>query len=245
MNLHGENIASKRWSQSQKYKITSSRVRGTENLVEAINRYNINLKSFVSSSAVGYYPSNNGETLINEETTAGVGFLSDVCKKWEAATDKLPPQMRKVILRISVVFGNGGGALARLAPIFKIGAGGNIGSGTAWMPWIHIEDLARLFIEAGINEQYQGVYNAVAPELIQNRDFTRALASSLGRPAIFPVPPIMLKIFFGEMSSVILDSQKITSTRLDKSGFKFEYGQIQRALNDLFKKRSAQQIEAT
>lgn len=245
LNLLGENIAAKRWSADQKQKILDSRVKSTQNLIEGLKKYDVKLKSFVSSSAVGIYPTNNGETLMNEETSAANGFLADVCRQWEEATDSLPSDIRKVILRISVVFGNGGGALARLVPIFKLGAGGNIGSGKAWMPWIHIDDLARLFIEAGTNENFNGIYNAVAPELIQNKDFTKALASSLNRPAIFPVPPFMLKQVFGEMSSVILDSQKIESKRLAETGFSFLHGSIQPAMDNLFKNSSPQQIEAT
>jgi uncharacterized protein (TIGR01777 family) len=236
INLLGENIAAKRWSESQKQKILDSRIKSTKNLIGGIKEYPNQVKSFVSSSAVGFYPANNGETIMDEDSTAASGFLADVCSKWEEATNDLPSNIRKVILRISVVFGKGGGALDRLVPIFKLGGGGNIGNGKAWMPWIHIDDLAFMFIEAGKSEKFQGVYNAVAPQLIQNKDFTKALASSLSRPAFFPVPPIMLKAVFGEMSSIILDSQKVESKRLKETEFVFRYGEVQTAMDNLFAK---------
>lgn len=234
LNLVGENIAAKRWSAQQKQKILNSRKQATANLVAAIKEYGLRVEVLVSSSAVGIYPANNEGLEIDEQTQSAQNFLADVCTQWEQATAELPSHIRKVILRIGVVFGAQGGALARLAPLFKLGLGGPIGSGQAWMPWIHIEDLARLFIEAATNTKYQGVFNAVSPAPVRNQDFTRALARSLKRPAFFPVPPLALKLAFGEMSSIILDSQKVRSKRLEEVGFKFKFPQIQLAMDDQF-----------
>lgn len=232
INLVGENIAAKRWSEDQKKKILNSRIKSTKNLIKAINQYRPNLKALVNASAVGIYQKNLNET-INEQSTLDNDFLAEVCQEWENSTLELSSTIRKVIIRIGVVMGTDGGALARLLPIFKLGGGGPIGNGMAYMPWIHVKDLARLLSEAATDEKFEGVYNGVAPKSATNLEFTKALASSINRPAFFPVPPVMLKLVFGEMSSVILDGQKVMPQRAIDVGFKFNYPNINEAMKNL------------
>lgn len=232
INLVGENIAAKRWSEDQKKKILNSRTKSTKNLIKAINQYRPNLKALVNASAVGIYQKNLNET-INEQSTLDNDFLAEVCQEWENSTLELSSTIRKVIIRIGVVMGTDGGALARLLPIFKLGGGGPIGNGKAYMPWIHVKDLARLLSEAATDEKFEGVYNGVAPKSATNLEFTKALASSINRPAFFPVPPVMLKLVFGEMSSVILDGQKVMPQRAIDAGFKFNYPNINEAMKNL------------
>ena len=236
INLIGENIAAKRWSDAQKKRILESRTISTQNLVKAVNQYCPELKSFVSSSAVGYYQRNIGDQEIDEKSQAGDGYLADVCKQWEESTNGLPETVRKVILRIGVVLGREDGALKKLLPIFKLGAGGPIGSGKAWMSWIHVSDLVDLFTESVENQNYNGILNAVSPEPCRNTDFTKAIAKGVNRPAFFPVPPFMLKILFGEMASIILDSQRIYPRQTEALGFKFNYADIYNALEDICNK---------
>lgn len=233
INLMGENIANKRWSEQQKQKLQKSRINATQKLVEGIEK-NIKepLKVFISASASGYYPVNSGNTL-DESCGAGSGFLSKLCQDWEAATEGLTKTQRKIISRTGVILGPEAGALNKLLPIFKIGAGGPIGDGSMMMSWIHVEDMVKAISEWLTEDKYDGVYNMVAPNPVTNKVFTKALAKAVRRPAIFPVPPFMLKLMMGEMSTIVLDSQKLVPKRLEEAGFKFNHPEIEEALIDL------------
>ena len=235
INLMGENIAGKRWSDEQKALLRSSRVESTKNLVNAIKE-NINspLKFFISSSAIGIYPVNQNQTL-NEESKLGHNFLAQLCKEWEEAALTIKDKaQRVVIIRTGVVLESHGGALKKMLPPFKLGLGGPIGDGDHFMSWIHLDDLVNLFIKASGDQSFSGVYNGVTPHPVDNFDFTKALGHALNRPTLFPVPSTVLKIAFGEMSSVILDSQKIVSNKL--SAQDFLYPTIDSALQKIFKK---------
>lgn len=234
INLIGENIAAKRWTDEQKKVLYDSRIIATKNLTSLINQNAIEpLDFFVSASAIGIYPINYNEAL-NEDSVLGEGFLANLCKDWEDAAHTLKEVKRTVIIRTAVVLDGNGGALEKMLPPFKLGLGGPIGDGSQVMSWIHCEDLINIYINAATDKTYSGVYNACAPYPVDNNHFTKALGSALHRPTIFPVPTIMLKILFGEMSSVILDSQKIISKRLKEVGFQFKYEKIESALNKIF-----------
>ena len=217
INLLGENISAGRWTDDQKDKIYNSRIIGTRNLVRGIEEHTEGIDLFISTSAVGIYESNLPDEL-NEESTYGKGFLSRVCEDWEAEANKLTKSKRTLITRVGVVFGNTGGALEKLLPVFKLGGGGPIGNGKQVMSWIHVKDLVNIYMAAIEDERYSGVVNAVSPEVTTNKEFTKALAQSVGRPALFPVPPQMLQLIFGEMSSIILDSQNIKPDALSGLG---------------------------
>ncbi len=237
INLMGENIAAKRWSAEQKEKLRSSRVDATNNLVDLIEENATKpLKFFISSSAVGIYPVNRDETL-DEDTKTGRNFLAQLCLDWEKSASRITKTDRLVIIRTGVVLEKHGGALKKMLPPFALGLGGPIGDGNHFMSWIHLDDLVSLFVEAATNPNYKGVYNGVAPTPVDNFDFTKSLGSALKRPTLFPVPDQMLKLVFGEMSSVILDSQKIISKRLKEAQFQFQYPDIDSALLAIFRKK--------
>jgi uncharacterized protein (TIGR01777 family) len=236
INLMGENIAAKRWSDEQKKRLHSSRVQSTINLTTLINQ-NLagSLEFFISASAVGIYPVNLKETL-TEESHPGTNFLATLCKDWEAAAHTITKTKRVVIIRTAVVLEKTGGALAKMLPPFQIGLGGPIGDGNHFMSWIHLNDLVNLYALAAADSSFVGVYNATAPHPVDNFHFTKALGHALHRPTLVPVPAIALKIAFGEMSSVILDSQKIVSKRLPETKFNFQFETIESAMNKIFEK---------
>ena len=234
INLMGENIGDKRWSENQKVKLRESRVDGTRNLINAIKQQGLKLKSFISTSAVGIYPVNKDEVL-TESSDASDSFLASLCIDWEKeleALDKSDAEQQS-ILRVGVVLGPEGGAAAKLIPIFKLGAGGPVGSGSQMMSWIHVDDLVQLYKFVLEQSEIQGPINAVAPNPVSNKEFSKALAKALKRPCLFPVPPIALKLVMGEMSTIVLDGQEVKSEVLPNTSFEFKYPTIDKACNQM------------
>lgn len=236
INLMGENIAAKRWTAEQKKILKESRVDATLNLIKQIETtLNSPLDFFVSASAIGIFPVNTTKVL-DEDSPLGNNFLAELCKQWEAATEGLSKTKRKVIIRTSVVLEKNGGALKKMLPPFKLGLGGPIGDGNQMMSWIHYDDLISIYLNAALDPNYHGVYNASTNSPVSNFDFTKALGSAIHRPTLIPVPVLPLKIAFGEMASVILDSQQVISKRLREVGFNFKYDTITKALEAIFAK---------
>lgn len=231
INLAGESVATHRWSNDRKNKILSSRVDTTRRLVECVNQRpeNSNLTIFISASAVGFY-GNRGDEVLSSDATLGTGFLAQVCEAWEAEAKKARG-VRTVIPRIGMVLGADGGALRKMLPIFKLGLGGELGSGLQWMSWIHIEDLVRLFDFFLSEERAQGVFNAVAPFPVTNKEFTKDLASTLAASILFRTPAVMLKLAFGEMASLFLDSQRAVPKKTLGLGFQFRFPTLLKALD--------------
>lgn len=232
INLVGENISNKRWSEKQKEKIKNSRTKATQALVDGLNQHAPECKVLVSASAVGIYPINREQSL-DEESPNGKGFLPEVCKAWEDETKSIRDDIRVVITRIGVVLGKEGGAVSKLYPIFKLGGGGPVGSGKQMMSWIHVDDLVSLIEKSLENQEFKGVYNAVSPKVVSNKEFSKSLAKALSRPCLFPVPPFMLKLLMGEMSTIVLDSQNISSQKLVNQGFEFQYKNIDDAMKEI------------
>jgi uncharacterized protein (TIGR01777 family) len=232
-NLAGESVAAGRWTKKRKARIHDSRVHGTRNLVDAITRLpSANRpKAFVSASAVGYYGSRGEETL-TEDSDPGDDFLAQVCTSWECEARRAADQgVRACMMRIGIVLGPNGGALAKMLTPFKLGLGGRLGSGRQWMPWIHVEDLAGLFLHAAQLDAIQGPVNAVAPGIVRNREFTKALARELHRPAFLPAPYFGLRLMFGEFAKVLFASQKVEPRVALHSGFEFRFPQLPEALH--------------
>jgi hypothetical protein len=237
INLMGENIAAKRWSPEQKKVLFESRVNATKNLISVLDQnLNLPLDFFISSSAVGIYPVNLSETL-TEESKIGRNYLAGLCQEWEDAASTMKKVKRLVIIRTGVVLEKHGGALSKMLPPFKFGLGGPIGDGNQFMSWIHLNDLVNIYLKAATDNTFVGIYNGVAPLPTNNFDFTKALGHALNRPTIFPVPALALKLAMGEMSSIILDSQKIISSRLANQNFVFEFESISTAMNSIFGKK--------
>jgi uncharacterized protein (TIGR01777 family) len=194
-------------------------------------------KTVVCASAVGIYPNQaSGTPLLEESHGPGTGFLADVVKSWETATDAFRKLgLRTVQLRIGIVLGHGG-ALDAMLPVFRMGLGSALGSGKQWMPWIHVEDVAAAFVFAGKNESLDGVYNAVSPQPATNRDFSAALARALNRPFWLPSPPAwLLRLALGERSILLLGSTPASSKKLEGAGFAFRYSELDAALQPLFR----------
>ncbi len=232
IHLAGEPVA-QRWTPETKRRIRTSRVDGTGRLVEALSRLSQRPSVLVSASAIGYYGSRGDEEL-NEQSAPGQGFLPDVCREWEEASDQAASLgMRVAKLRIGVVLGQRGGALAQMLTPFRIGLGGKIGTGEQWMSWIHVDDVVKLARFAIDQPKIEGPVNATAPKPVRNSDFTRTLARVLRRPAIFPVPERALRVLFGEMSQILVSSQRIHPAAAEQAGFQFEFPDLGPALKNL------------
>ncbi|MBY0518201.1 MAG: TIGR01777 family oxidoreductase [Bacteriovoracaceae bacterium] len=234
INLMGEGIAEKRWDEEQKKKIRYSRIEGTRSLVNAVKALGMNApRTFVSTSAIGIYGPRGDEEITEEEKTAQ-DFLATVCKDWELEAKNVESSaVRLVILRVGVVLGRGGGALKKMIPIFKLGGGGPVGSGKQWMSWIHVEDLAGMFIRAAKESEMKGIYNATAPYPATNKDFSKVLGKVLKRPAFAPAPAFVMKAVFGEMSTALLDGQRVIPKKMqDQVHFHYRYPTLEMALKE-------------
>ena len=210
--------------------LIQSRVLSARRLLDAISSMNSKPKVFLSASAIGFY-GDQGDQLLNEESAKGSGFLSEVCQNWENEILKAKDfGIRTVALRIGMVLGHDGGALGKMLPPFQLGVGGKLGSGTQWMSWIHIHDLVEMMAFSIENPSADGIYNAVSPNPVKNREFTKILGQVLKRPTLFPAPKFILKIVLGELSELLLGSQRVISKKISDRGFKFKYPQVNEAL---------------
>ena len=230
INLAGEPIAAKKWSHTQRRRIEKSRVDATHSLVQACARVKQKPKFLINASAVGYYGA-RGDEIVTEDTPPGDDFLSLICQGWEAEAKKAEDLgMRVVRLRIGIVLGPGGGALAKIAESFKLFVGGPLGSGKQWMSWIQIEDLLGLICFLMDNPQAHGAVNATAPNPVQNNEFSRTLGQVIGRPSWARVPAFALKLALGEMAQMLLTGQRVLPAAAEKLGFKFRYPVLREAL---------------
>lgn len=232
INLAGEPVAGPRWTEKRKQAIYSSRIIGTKNLVASLISSGKKVKSFISTSAIGYY-GDCGDELLKETASAGQGFLSQVCFDWESATKPLREHTRTCIIRIGVVLTPEGGALKELLSIYKSGLGGPVGSGQQWMSWIHQDDLINIFKTAIKDESYQGIINGVGPEPARNVEFSHTLAKAIGVKDWAKAPKIALSLALGEQAQIVLDSQRVSPAFLLKTGFHFQYPQLENALAHL------------
>ena len=227
VHLAGEPVA-QRWTAAARDRILRSRVEGTRALVAAMRPRPPQV--LISASAVGYYGS-RGDEILTESAPAADDFLGKVAALWEQEAQAAEPLgVRVARLRIGVVLGRGGGALARMLLPFRLGVGGRLGSGQQWMAWIHIDDLIALIDFLMKESTVRGVFNATSPFPVTNREFTRALAEAVHRPALLPVPAFALKWMFGEMSQVLLASQRAFPDAAQRAGFVFRNPDIYAAL---------------
>lgn len=230
IHLAGEPVA-QRWSDDVKRKIRDSRVNGTHRLVAAIAAADERKpKVLIAGSAIGYY-GNRGDDMVTEASRPGKGFLPEVCVEWEAASQSAAAHgLRVVCVRTGIVLGRGGGALEQMLPIFKMGAGGRIGSGRQWMSWIHLDDLAGLFLLALENAGISGPMNGTAPTPSTNAEVTHTLAEVLHRPAAMTVPEFGLKLMYGEMAQILIEGQRVMPEVALKAGYQFKYKDLRLAL---------------
>lgn len=231
VHLAGEPIA-QRWSDEVKQKIRESRATGTRNLVQALSTLRQRPAVLVCGSAIGYYGS-RGEEVLTESSAPGNGFMAEVCVAWEKEADLAESLgIRLVKIRTGVVLGANGGALAKMLPPFKAGMGGKMGHGDQWMSWVHLDDLVGL-IQHAINGPVRGPMNGTAPNPVTNAAFTKALGHGLSRPAVFPMPAFTLKLLFGEMSEVMLASQRVLPKAAEEAGYTFRYPSLEPALANI------------
>ena len=234
INLSGEPITNKRWSEEQKLEIENSRINTTSYLMKNLKKNNINPKVIINASAIGFYGTSL-DNVFDERSPSGEDFLANLCKKWEEAASQKPFFTRLVILRIGIVLGANGGALGKMLPIFKVGLGGPIGDGNQWMSWIHIDDLCNIIINGVKDKRYSGIINAVSPRPVRMKEFSSTLAKCLKRPNLLPVPGATIKLILGDGAKLLLEGQKIKSIKLNNF-FKFKYPLLQEAIVSLTKK---------
>jgi hypothetical protein len=237
VNLAGEPLADGRWSDRRKEAFRQSRIGTTHDLLQWIGRLPpaTRPRVLVSGSAIGYYGARD-DTPLNERAPPGDDFAARLCRDWEAAAVEAEALgVRVARARIGVVLGSDGGALAKMLPPFKLGAGGPMGSGEQWMSWVHRSDLARLIQWLLETDAAHGPYNATAPAPVRNREFAQALGKALGRPAKLTTPALALKLMFGEMSGLLLTGQRVVPAKAQAEGFVFQHPELEGALRDVLR----------
>jgi uncharacterized protein len=236
VHLAGESIFGL-WTKAKKEHIFRSRVEGTRWIVKAIQGAPDPPKVLVCASAIGIY-GNRGEEELTERRTAGTGeFLSEVSQAWEAAAQEATTAGTRVVsVRIALVLGSKG-ALSVMQPIFRLGLGGRFGKGDQWMSWVHIRDIANIFLYAAKTESLSGPVNGASPGPVRNSEFTRTLGGLLKKPTFFTIPSFLVSTFLPEQSSLVLDSQKVIPEKLLTSGFQFQFPSLNEALEDLTKRK--------
>lgn len=237
IHLAGDPVAEGRWTAAKKARIRNSRVEGTRNLVTTLRAIGVRPQVLVSASAVGYYGSRGAEELDEHSSPAG-DFLAEVCQAWEheaLAASELG--MRVAMVRVGIVLGEKGGALAKMLPPFYLGLGSALGSGQQYMPWIHIDDLVGIFLHAASAASVHGPLNGVAPHPVTNREFTQVLAKVLGRPTWMPaVPAAVLRAMLGEFAEAIMASQRVFPRETEASGYRFQYAELEPALRQILQR---------
>ncbi len=229
IHLAGENISSKRWSDKQKQKINDSRIETTNLLFRKIKNSKKKPQTFISASAIGYYGTYTSDEIFTENSKAGNDFLAKTVVRWEDSVDKIESLgLRVVKLRTGVVFSKNGGALPKMIKPIKMGLGSAIGTGKQYVPWIEISDLVRLFLFVLENQIPESVFNAVSPNHITNHELMKSLAKSLNKAFFLPkIPSFIMKLTFGEMSSILLEGSRVSSDKIQEAGFEFKYKSIQ------------------
>ena len=237
INLAGESIGNRRWSNSVKQEILASRIRTTHVIVTAINNRTIQPKVLINASAVGYYGSRENDE-ITEIEEPGQDFLSQVCRDWEGEAYKVQNDSTRVVtIRIGVVLGSEG-ALNRMVLPFKFYIGGTLGSGNQWLSWIHIKDLTSMIRFVIEHQELTGPINATAPEPVTMRNFCHVLGDVMNRPSWLPAPELILKIALGQMSEMLLHGQRVVPHKIIEAGFNFQFPDLRSALEDALGNRN-------
>jgi hypothetical protein len=239
IHLAGESVVG-RWTAAKKARIHDSRVLGTRTLADAVKRMETKPRAFVAASAIGYY-GDRGDEVLSEGSASGTGFLTEVCREWEAETEPIEQAgVRVVHIRIGVVLSRQGGALGKMLLPFRLGLGGRIGNGRQWWSWIHVDDIVGAVRHVLSHEALRGPVNLVAPNPVTNADFTAALGRELSRPAILPAPAFALRLALGEMADgALLASARVRPDQLLASGYRFRFRELEAALADILGKQTA------
>lgn len=236
IHLAGANIGAKRWTRKRKQEIRASRIDSIGLIFNYLDPKQKKLKAFITASGIGYYGAVNSEHIFNEADPPSGDFLGRTCKDWEDAADRFAEAgIRTVKIRTGIVLSNKGGALSKLQLPVKLGFGAPLGNGKQYMPWIHMDDLCAIYLQAVEEEEMFGAYNAVAPEHITNEALTGRLARALQKPFWVPnIPSFLMKLLFGEMAAMLLYGSRISSEKIREAGFSFRYPDIESAFQELF-----------
>ncbi len=238
INLAGESIAGKGffpspWTQERKKRILNSRVDVGQALLAGVQEVTQKPNVFIQASAIGYYGTSKDETF-SEDSPPGSDFLADTCKAWESSTKPVADYgVSHIITRFGMVLSTKGGAFTRLLLPFRLFLGGPFGDGQQWYSWIHIQDLCNAIYFLSSTPGAQGAYNLTAPHPVRNKTFAKTLGKIVSRPSLVPVPAFLMRWVFGDVSTVVLDGQRVIPQRLTKTGFPFQYPTLEKALRDL------------
>lgn len=238
IHLAGENIAEKRWTAKRKAEIIDSREKSTQLLYAVLKKNNKKLDAFISASAVGIYGAINGEEICSEDTTYANDFLGYTCQKWEGAIDFIENlNIRTVKIRTGLVLGKNDGFLKKLIPLFQFRLGSALGSGEQYMPWIHVDDLCAIYLQAVMNPNIEGAYNAAVLDNTTNSIFSKTLARIFGYSIWLPnVPAFVLKLVMGEMAVIVLTGRRVSSYKIEQTGFQFQFKNLEEALRNCLMK---------
>ncbi|MCH2215995.1 MAG: TIGR01777 family oxidoreductase [Flavobacteriales bacterium] len=235
VHLAGAGIADSRWTESRKRVIVDSRVATANLLFEKIKEFNPPLRAFISASGISYYGLVTSDKIYEESDYPSSDFVGECCILWEKAADQFSSLARVVKLRTGIVLSSNGGALEKIAQPIKFGLGARLGSGEQWVPYIHIEDLCKIYLEVLENEEWEGVYNAVNGDHVTNSELTEAVAKTLNKPLLLPnIPNFVLKMVFGEMANLILEGSRISAAKIKTQGFSFEHQTLEDSLHDIY-----------
>jgi uncharacterized protein len=233
VHLAGESILGL-WTKEKRSKILRSRADGTRWVVDAIGRAVHKPSALISASGAGIYGNRGEEALTESSSISSSGFLAEVGAAWELEGSKAQiAGVRYVPVRIALVLGKGGGALRFMEPSFRLGLGGKLGTGKQWMPWIHIADIAGLFLHAVENASVRGPMNGASPNPVRNEEFTKVMGEMLKRPAFLTAPELVLKTVLRDEASLLLDSQLIIPEKALQTGFRFRFPDLRNALADI------------
>jgi uncharacterized protein (TIGR01777 family) len=234
VNLAGEGIADARWTNARKQALRESRILSTRSLVSAMRAATTRPHVFVSASGIGYY-GDRGAALVTEDTPAGADFLATLCVEWEREAQAASDLTRVAMLRSGLVLHASGGALGRMLLPFRLGIGGRLGSGAQYLPWIHRDDWTHMVEWMLQTSSVEGAMNVTAPQPVTNAEFTRTLGRALRRPTVLPVPAAALRLVFGELADTLLTGQRAIPQRGERLGFRFQYANIDDALQQLLR----------
>lgn len=235
IHLAGEGIAAKRWSTQRKKELIDSRTKTAQLLFDTVKSNNLPVKSFVSASAVGFY-GDGGQQILEEIQEPGTDFMATCCVAWEKASSQFEKLgIRVVQLRLGVILSKKGGALKSMDKPINWYLGAPLGDGRQWVPWIHLDDVVKLFVYAIENQNMLAAYNACAPQPVTNNMLTLALGKALHRPIWpFPIPKFVLKLILGEMSAVVLNSNHASAAKILSAGYQFKYTNLAQALTAIY-----------
>jgi uncharacterized protein (TIGR01777 family) len=235
VHLAGVNLSSKRWDEEFKKMVYDSRVVSTRNLVESIKSVKKKPKAFISSSAVGYY-GNRYDEVLDEKSLPGDDYMANLCKDWEAEAAKVEEfDVRRTSVRTGLVLSKDEGVLKQLYLPFKLFIGGPLSTGRQWFPWIHIDDIVGIFLQAIDNKDLKGAVNAGSPGIVRMNEFAKVFGKVIHRPSIFPIPKFAMKIVAGEVADYAVMSQRISVEKLLTAGYKFKFEDLEQALRDIQK----------